>query len=244
MLEIPQLLGDTTAVTSFLPSILFDGNFHTVSEGRFYRSGELPPEALRQKIERFGIKTLINLSRREEEPMTPNGPTERELAHSLGVEYFQIPLNGKRIPSRDRIAPLLKVFDLAPRPILVHCTSGTHRSGVASAIWLLEEENESFEDAKSQLSLRYGYIHLERQLASIFSGKQTIDRLLWEYERAALVSPQRFSDWVYSGSAPYDPSDELQNQCSTSPIDLFNIESQLLVEKQAILGRPNRVKKF
>ena len=41
--------------------LIFSGNFHEVVPGQFYRSAQLSGERLGAEIDRYGIKTVINL---------------------------------------------------------------------------------------------------------------------------------------------------------------------------------------
>ncbi len=220
-LETPQLLTDSTAVTSYLSSILFEDNFHEVVADRFYRSARMSNQDLRETIHAKGIKTVINLSRGGD---TSEGEeiSERDIVEAENAKYLEIPLNGKRLPSRDRLLPLLSAYETAPLPILVHCSSGTHRSGLASAIWLLEQESASLAFAEKQLSPRYGFFYFERKLKSYFEGRATIDELLWQYQRAVHSRQARFSSWALDALAPYDADDEMQNQCSVEELDLLH----------------------
>jgi protein tyrosine/serine phosphatase len=40
--------------------------------------------------------------------------------------------------------------------MLIHCRTGADRSGIAAAMWNVVMDKEPIDDAKEQLSLRYG----------------------------------------------------------------------------------------
>lgn len=225
LLETPQLLTDSTAVTSYVSNILFRNNLHAVVDNRFYRSARMSNADLKEVIREKGIKTVINLSRGG--GSAENGEMgERAVVESQNVKYLEIPLNGKRIPSRDRLLPLLSAYETSPLPILVHCSSGTHRSGLAAAIWLLEQEAASIDLAEKQLSARYGFFRFERILKSYFEGRSTIDEVLWSYKREMAEQGIPFSTWALQHLAPYDADDEMQNQCSLAELDLLKLNSR------------------
>lgn len=117
-------------------------------------------------------------------------------AKELGVDYFHVPMFASRVPSRETVENLLGIFDTAKRPILVHCSSGTHGPGVASALWLLAQKHESPIVASQQLSAHYGHVPLERRIKALVSGKPTIDTMLTHYVSDASVSSVSFEQWA------------------------------------------------
>ena len=146
-----QLVGDTTAFTSSLAQLLFRDNFHEVSAGRLYRSAEMSSERIDEVVEQYEIKTVLDLRLN---PLDENGANlEREAVESHGVAYYSLPLRGTRVPQPEQLREMLELYRFSEEPILVHCTSGTHRSGVASAIWLIAVEEKLPSEAQQQLAL-------------------------------------------------------------------------------------------
>jgi len=182
----------------------------------------MPYDVLEETIQDNDIRTVINLSRGGDQEES-NGLTERSVVEDNGATYIEIPLNGKRLPSRDRLLPLLEAFETSALPILIHCSSGTHRSGLAAAIWLLEQEGADLSLAKEQLSPKFGFFRIERRLKSLLERSQTIDQVLWDYQKQGGSSGLRFSSWALSSLAPYDSRDDLQNKCSDVPLDLLGL---------------------
>jgi protein tyrosine/serine phosphatase len=151
---------------------LFD-NFHTVERGKLYRCSQISPKKLSKYIAKHGIKTLVNL----------RGPNhdkkwwraERDLTQKLGVRFYNIPMFAQTMTSRKNLIKLLNVYKLAPRPILIHCQSGSDRTGEAAALWVLEEQKKGQKIALKQLSIRYGHLRFYRpaktQLIKLWHGK-------------------------------------------------------------------------
>lgn len=193
-LELLQLSGETTALTSSLANLIFHNNFHEVVPGKFYRSAEMDSVELKEVLEKYRIKTVIDLRL----GMKKSGEEERELVNLEGAKFFHVAMQGSRIPPISKIEELLKVYDNAETPILVHCSSGTHRSGVASSIWLLDKENSSAEEAMKQLSSKYGFFRWERDLKSFWQGQLTIDNLIWQYAKARKARKISFREWLAS----------------------------------------------
>ncbi len=111
------------------------GNFHEVVPQRVYRSGQPTPEQLRAWINRYGLKTIINLRG----PTAPGAAEERELAASMGVDFVCVQLNAYKALSGRKLAQLLDVLQTARQPMLLHCYHGVDRAGTAAALaaWLL-----------------------------------------------------------------------------------------------------------
>lgn len=58
----------------------------------------------------------------------------------------------------DEARQLATLLRDAPKPLLIHCRSGSDRTGLASAIYLNQVANIDQETAERQLSLRFGHI--------------------------------------------------------------------------------------
>ena len=190
-----QMVSDSTFFTSYIPSLVFGHNFHTVVDGRFYRSASMSGEELLKKVGENHIRTVIDLrpsARDDDKPAS----LERSLLESNGIKYFDVPLIGSRMPERSELLELLSTYDQAEEPILVHCSSGTHRSGVATAIWLLDKTTAPINVALEQLSPKFGYLWPERELKSWLTGTPTIDHLMWDYLAQNQSAPTSFRDWV------------------------------------------------
>lgn len=192
-LETYQLLTESTTFTSLFASIVFAGNFHEVVPNRFYRSSQMSPDKLSKIIEEYGIKTVIDLRLGEDES---EKETEKAITDSFNVRYVHIPMNGSEIPLKETVLKLLHTYDSVETPILVHCSSGTHRSGFASVVWLLDKEKQHFNIASQQMSMRYGFFRAERALKAFVQGHPTIDEVLWRYKDSNL--PLSFRKWVKS----------------------------------------------
>ncbi len=180
LLLAPQMVGETTAVTSYLANTLFSNNLHEVVPHKFYRSAEMSRDELQQTVKRYGIKTVLDM-RLDKDAPDSTGMTEAEAAKLAGSSYLHLPFSSARADQLPQLAKLLETYDAAALPILVHCSSGTHRSGVASALWLLEKEGKSLDDAMQQLTPRYGFFKFERDLKSYFQGAPTLDHIFAQY---------------------------------------------------------------
>jgi protein tyrosine/serine phosphatase len=161
-------------------------NFHEVVTGRLYRSAQLDKEALDFFVKKFGIKTIVNLRGRHAGSRWWR--EETKFAKENSVKHFDVPMSSSKPPSRQNLLKLLKIFKDAPAPVLVHCMSGTNRTGEAAAIWLLEKEKSEKSEALEQLSDKFGYSK------NLFPAK------------ICLIEKWQGLDWVKNS---YDPNEIL-----------------------------------
>jgi tyrosine-protein phosphatase SIW14 len=127
--------------------------FRIVTDGKFYRSGQFTANGLKQAIETYGIKTVINLQHENADPLMPNAwmgtprVRESELCQQLGVRYIQLDVielidpaeKGVRRPAViDQFLALCD--DPSIYPVLIHCKAGLHRTGRLTAIYRMEYE--------------------------------------------------------------------------------------------------------
>lgn len=180
LLVAPQMVTETTAVTSYLANTIFANNLHEVAPQKFYRSAEMSRAELQATIKQRGIKTVIDL-RLDEDAPDSTGLSEADAASAVGAGYIHLPFSSSRADQLEQILKLLTAYDTSPLPILVHCSSGTHRSGVAAALWLMEKEARSYDEAMLQLTPRYGFFRFERDMKSFFQGAPTLDMIFARY---------------------------------------------------------------
>ncbi|CAN5168389.1 hypothetical protein BH11PLA2_BH11PLA2_26560 [soil metagenome] len=128
--------------------------FRVVTDGKFYRSGQLTAGGFRDVITRYGIKTVINLQEENVDPFMPEvwlgKPSVREsdLCQEYGVKYYAL-FGGEIVPP-DQVAAgkrpevidqYLKILDdPANYPVLLHCKAGLHRTGLMTAVYRREYE--------------------------------------------------------------------------------------------------------
>ncbi len=153
-------------------------NFHSVQSGVLYRSAQLKPSRLRKYVQKFGIKSVINL--RGVNKKTKWWQAEKATLEKLNVNYYNIPFNANSYSSKENLHKLLYLYKHAPKPILIHCRDGADRSGEAAALWILEQQGKQKKDAFKHLSLKYGYLRFRKPkkyfLISIWQGEQWLNQ--------------------------------------------------------------------
>ena len=123
-----------------------------VTADRVYRSGQMTASGFEEAVDRYQIRTIINLQDEFPDPdialgyFTRETIKESELCKQLGVRYvFLGPdlISRKRIPhdrppAIDRFLALMD--DPTNYPVLLHCRAGLHRTGVMVGVYRMEYE--------------------------------------------------------------------------------------------------------
>ena len=153
---------------------IHQNNFHVVQEGVLYRSAQLSGDELATYIKRYGIKAIINL--RGKHPEAQWYVNEKEVADRHQVMLFDIPADADTLTSKENLKAILDAFDHAPRPLLVHCLAGADRTGEASALWVIDQQGRSNNEALEQLVPEYRHnkqLHPEKRfLIKIWRGRE------------------------------------------------------------------------
>ncbi len=145
--------------------------FREVEPGKLYRSGQMTANGFRETIQKYGIKTVVNLQHEQPDPVLPDGwmgkghVRESELCAQLGVTY--------KLITPDVLPPGNKLEDEPPAvtewlallekdesyPILLHCKAGLHRTGRLTAIYRMEYHGWSAGEALRELRANgYGFV--------------------------------------------------------------------------------------
>ncbi len=164
-------------------------NAHRVTD-QLWRAGQPLPFHF-AGWRRRGIRTVINL----------RGPIKfaswvlsRQAAERQGLAYINYGLRSRDLPTREELLGLLDLLDSATYPVLLHCKSGSDRTGLVAGIYLIHHLGKTAAEAQRQLTFRY--LHLR-------NGKAGVLRLvLTSYATAVAAAPIAFRDWV---ATAYDP---------------------------------------
>jgi hypothetical protein len=141
-----------------------------------------------------GIRGIINL--RGANPDHGWWRRETRMAKRLGIAHFDIRLSSRLLPARATLVALLDALERAPRPVLLKCSGGQDRAGLASALYLMTLGSPgALKAAESQFAL-WPYLHRPKA------------RQLWLREFPAFAveraGQQRFEDWL---RVSYDPDE-------------------------------------
>ena len=129
-------------------------NFETITEGKVYKSGVIPPDEIESYVKKYNIKSIVDLRFPGTADLVnnPEIPTELTaekdaIAKIKGVNYFN---NGSdQVPTQENVNSFLKIMDnKANYPVLIHCYHGVGRAEMYSAIYRIEYENFTNEEAR------------------------------------------------------------------------------------------------
>lgn len=132
-----------------------NNNFHEVLEGELYRSAQPDGAELARYTAQHGIRTVINL--RGEHEGTGWYDEEIGTSRRLGLAHIDFSMSSRAELTPEKANELIRIFETAEKPILIHCKAGADRTGLASALYLAAVGKTGEEAAEAQLSLLYGH---------------------------------------------------------------------------------------
>ena len=157
-----------------------------------WRSAQPAPHQI-AALKRVGIKTIVNL----------RGPRscgsywlETDACERHGIKLVDYQVRSRAAPSKDEIRGARAVLESIQYPMLLHCKSGADRAGLMSVLYRHVKLGEPIEQAKRELSWRYGHI---RQ-----SDTGVLDAFFERYLADTKDRPMAFFDWV---ETVYDADD-------------------------------------
>lgn len=159
-------------------------NFAAVKPGRLYRSNHPTPGNLAAFARKTGLRSVINLRGRAQ---NGSDALSREAAARLGLDFYDMAMESRGAPHKDRILRLAEIYQTMRGPALVHCKSGADRAGLAAGLFVLIEGGTAAQALK-QLSLRFG--HIKQANTGI------LDAFFLTYQREGEAKGKNFMDWV------------------------------------------------
>jgi len=130
-------------------------NFETISEGKVYKSGVIPPDELESYVKKYKIKSIVDLRfpGTGDDVNNPEDVAELEAEKSAvakikGLNYFND--GSDQVPTKENLVLFYKIMDNpANYPVLVHCYHGVGRAELYSAVYRIEYENWDKDQART-----------------------------------------------------------------------------------------------
>jgi len=130
-------------------------NFETITEGKVYKSGVIPPDELETYVKKYHIKSIVDLRFPGTGDDVNNPENAAELAAEKnavakikGVNYFND--GSDQVPTKDNLNLFYKIMDNpANYPVLIHCYHGVGRAELYSAVYRIEYENWDKDEART-----------------------------------------------------------------------------------------------
>ncbi|WP_291275702.1 dual specificity protein phosphatase family protein [Flavobacterium sp.] len=144
---------------SYVYDYKINHNLETITEGKVYKSGVIPPDELPDYIKKYNIKSVVDLRfpGTGDDVNNPEVPAEltaekEAIAKIPGVNYFN---NGSdQVPAKKNLDYFFKILDDPKNyPVLIHCYHGVGRAEIYSAIYRIEYEN--WDRDKARTSTRF-----------------------------------------------------------------------------------------
>ena len=154
-------------------------NFHVVIPGVAYRSAQMNAGELAGIVQRYGIRSVINL--RGKDPAESWYRSEMETSARLKVVHYDRALSARNEMSMDQMDGLVDLLRKAPKPVLIHCRSGADRAGLASALYCVAIAGQQPVNADKQLTVWYGHFPVLRTIA--------MDHSFWRYVHKHAARP-------------------------------------------------------
>jgi protein tyrosine/serine phosphatase len=132
-------------------------NFRLVQDGVLYRSGQMTQSGLKSVVNDFGIKTVVTLRDAADPANPPPDLAEELFCKSEGITYFRISPRtwwapGGVAPAEEGVRLFREIMDNPKNyPVLMHCYAGIHRTGAFSAIFRMEYQHWTNDDAIAEM---------------------------------------------------------------------------------------------
>jgi len=130
-------------------------NFETISEGKVYKSGVIPPGEIATYVKKYHIKSIVDLRFPGTGDDVNNPESAAELASEKkaiakinGVTYFND--GSDQVPTKENLILFYKIMDNPSNyPVLIHCYHGVGRAELYSAVYRIEYENWDKDEART-----------------------------------------------------------------------------------------------
>lgn len=121
---------------------VFNYRFAVVTKDKVYRSGEMPLKVLQLTAIHYKLKSVIDFRK-----TSPQVQAEKLALTAIGVNHIHLP--SSQVPAVEVVKTFLKIMDQPETyPVLFHCEHGYGRTMLFTAIFRMEYENWSNQDAK------------------------------------------------------------------------------------------------
>ena len=131
---------------------------------QLYRGAQPTREGF-DRLKEMGVRTVINLRQHH---------TDKDEAEGSGIELVDIPMHagvtGSTAPADDDVRKFFEIaLDPAKQPVYFHCAHGKDRTGTMAALWRIEMEGWTPEEAMQEMK-SFGYHTIYDDLIDFVKG--------------------------------------------------------------------------
>lgn len=140
-------------------------NLAIVQAGVLYRAGQMTPTGLERIIYEYNIGTVVNLRGGQPGKHQHSADWEEKLCFNNFTQFVSIPLGSTELREATSPGESQQLIDHAarrfleimadpvtyPRPVLVHCLAGVHRTGIMTALFRIQLQGWSKEIALAEM---------------------------------------------------------------------------------------------
>ena len=198
-IELALLTVGAIAFSAYFYRPLFLGNLGVVDEGLVYRSAQ-PKGDIPGLIRDRKLASIVNLRGGGEGDAWY--VAEVAATRDAGVDFYDLPMSAVRRPTRRELLVLIDLLSRCKYPLLIHCKSGSDRTGLLAGLYLLLKKGQAPDRAEAAFSLAYGHVPIlgPRRLHEPFDEYGA-----WLASTGAVHTPERFVDWVEHHYRSADP---------------------------------------
>jgi len=141
-------------VAKYVYDININHNFETITDGKVYKSGVIPPDEIADYVKKYNIKSIVDLRMAGTKDLVNNPEKTNDLTAEVdavkkipNTNYFNV--GSDQVPEQKNLAAFFKIMDnKANYPVLIHCYHGFGRAEMYSALYRVEYENFTNEAAR------------------------------------------------------------------------------------------------
>lgn len=131
-------------------------NFKPITEGKVYKSGVIPPDEIANYAKKYNLKSIIDLRFPGTDDLVNNPEVPEELTAEEeavkkieGLTYFNV--GSEQVPNEEVLNKFYTIMDNPDNyPVLIHCYHGEGRAPLFSAVYRMEYEGMSNEEARDK----------------------------------------------------------------------------------------------
>lgn len=164
-------------------------NFYTVIPQKVYRSAEMSQEQYRHYINKYHIKTILNLEGRY--PSERWYRNEIQASKDTNTQHINYRIDAKGHLPAAQLQQIAQLITTSRKPLLIHCWHGADRTGLGSVMALLLLTEQSLPTIKAQLSLKYGVVSSQSVGVLVVQQYQA-----WLKQQHFTTKPAIFKQWL------------------------------------------------